>query len=307
MQSPEYENRKNYLNNNPEINKKWKSLISLWKNVTDELKKALNPEDFSDAVKRRIELTSKNIFDLINKENIKPDFSRHRKRIRNEEAQRNEYVIECNIPSSDYIFKKIKDERGVVSMLWNSINKYLQPITDEIWALKIAKDTSKPQSQDLSYEALKTKTPTTESNILQNSWNEEKSKTQEINETKTDSNNSTENIKKAEENKEDEEFIEEKESKKDEWAENHYCGNDDNIVNESWNVVPNEKKLNEEYNNFEEKKIIQDFETLEDNETKIKKPHKTKNFQNKISEDETIDWITYYTDENGQRWFKFPD
>jgi hypothetical protein len=79
--------------------------------------------------------------------------------IRNEVDERHEYVIQCVNPSSDYIFRKIKEERGVVSMFGDSIDKYLQPVADKIRALKstlrasIILDTPK---SDLTFEALKT-------------------------------------------------------------------------------------------------------------------------------------------------------
>ena len=157
-----YDAWKEYLKNDREINAKWKSLIELWENVKKDLKENLNSLPYSEALRRRKFLTAKNIFNVINTAKEKPNFAWDRKLIYNEEDQRDEYVIQCKNPSSDYIFRKIKQERGVANMHWESINKYLQPVADKIWALKAALRVSietETKPSDLSYEALRTEIP----------------------------------------------------------------------------------------------------------------------------------------------------
>ena len=155
-----YDAWKEYLKSDKEMNSKWNSLIALWKNVKKNLKENLESLPKTEALKRRKFLTAKNIFNIINTAKEKPNFSWVQKLIYNEEDERYEYVIQCINPSSDYIFRKIKEERWVVSMFWDSIDKYLQPVADKIWALKntlrvsINPETNK---SDLSYDSLKTK------------------------------------------------------------------------------------------------------------------------------------------------------
>jgi len=154
-----YDAWKEYLKNDREINAKWKSLIELWENVKKDLKENLNSLPYSEALRRRKFLTAKNIFNVINTAKEKPNFAWDRKLIYNEEDQRDEYVIQCKNPSSDYIFRRIKEERGVTNMHGESINKYLQPVADKIWALKAALRVSietETKPSDLSYEAMKT-------------------------------------------------------------------------------------------------------------------------------------------------------
>lgn len=154
-----YDAWKEYLKADKETNAKWKSLIDLWERVKNDLKDNLEDLPKDEAIRRRRALTAKNIFNIINTAKEKPNFKWKRKMIRNEEDERHEYVIQCINPSSDYIFRKIKEERGVVSMFGDSIDKYLQPVADKIWALKstlrvsITLDTPEP---DLTFEALKT-------------------------------------------------------------------------------------------------------------------------------------------------------
>lgn len=154
-----YDEWKEYLETDKEINAKWKSLIGLWERVKNDLTDNLEGLPRDEAIKRRRELTAKNIFNIINTAKEKPDFRWERKMIRNEKDERYEYVIQCINPSSDYIFRKIKEEKGVASMFGNSIDKYLQPVVDKIWALKytlrdsIILDT--PTSY-LTFESLKT-------------------------------------------------------------------------------------------------------------------------------------------------------
>ena len=155
-----YDARKEYLKSDKEMNSKWKSLTELSRNVTKDLKNNLESLPYSEALKRRKFLTAKNIFNLINTAKEKPNFSWIQKLIYNEEDERHEYVIQCIDPSSDYIFRKIKEERWVVSMFWDSISKYLQPVADKIWALKDTLRVSiqtETKPSDLSYESLKTK------------------------------------------------------------------------------------------------------------------------------------------------------
>ena len=154
-----YDSWKEYLKTDKNMNEKWKFLISLWENVSEEIKEVLESLPKREAMKRRRELTAKNIFNVINTAKQKPNFRWQRKMIWNEWDERYEYVIQCLNPSSDYIFRKIKEERGVVSMHWESINKYLQPVADKIWILKTALRTSvKPEvaKWDLSYESMRT-------------------------------------------------------------------------------------------------------------------------------------------------------
>jgi hypothetical protein len=65
----------------------------------------------NEALRRKKHLTAKNIFNAINTAREKPNFSWIQKLIYNEEDERHEYVIQCINPSSDYIFRKIKEER----------------------------------------------------------------------------------------------------------------------------------------------------------------------------------------------------
>lgn len=155
-----YDAWKEYLKSDKEMNSKWNSLIALWKNVKKNLKENLESLPKTEALKRRKFLTAKNIFNIINTAKEKPNFSWVQKLIYNEEDERYEYVIQCINPSSDYIFRKIKEERWVVSMFWDSIDKYLQPVADKIWALKNTLRVSiNPEinKSDLSYDSLKIK------------------------------------------------------------------------------------------------------------------------------------------------------
>lgn len=155
-----YDAWREYLKNDREMNTKWKSLIALWENVRKDLKENLETLPHSEALKRRKFLTAKNIFNIINTAKERPNFNWIQKLIYNEADERYEYVIQCLNPSSDYIFRKIKEERGVANMHWESINKYLQPVADKIWALKETLRVSmspETEKSDLSYENLKTK------------------------------------------------------------------------------------------------------------------------------------------------------
>ena len=154
-----YDAWKEYLKSDKEMNSKWKSLTELSRNVSKDLKDSLESLPYAEALKRRKFLTAKNIFNLINTAKEKPNFNWIQKLIYNEEDERYEYVIQCIDPSSDYIFRKIKEERWVVSMFWDSINKYLQPVADKIWALKDTLRVSiqtETKPSDLSYESMKT-------------------------------------------------------------------------------------------------------------------------------------------------------
>ena len=187
-----YDAWKEYLKSDKEMNSKWNSLIALWKNVKKNLKENLESLPKTEALKRRKFLTAKNIFNIINTAKEKPNFSWGRKLIFNEEDDRYEYVIQCINPSSDYIFRKIKEERWVVSMFWDSIDKYLQPVSDKIWALKNTLRVSiNPEinKSDLSYDSLKTRTV----------W------------------------------------------EMPEWIKNRYTWDDENIMNEDGDIIPNPK------------------------------------------------------------------
>ena len=157
-----YDAWKEYLKSDKEMNSKWKSLIELWENIKKDLKENLNSLPYSEALRRRKFLTAKNIFNAINTAKEKPNFAWDRKLIYNEEDERDEYVIQCKNPSSDYIFRRIKEERGVTNMHGESINKYLQPVADKIWALKETLRVSiqtETKPSDLSYEAMKIELP----------------------------------------------------------------------------------------------------------------------------------------------------
>lgn len=170
-----YDAWKEYLKSDKEMNSKRKSLIALWKNVKKDLKENLESLPKTEALKRRKFLTAKNIFNIINTAKEKPNFSWVQKLIYNEEDERYEYVIQCINPSSDYIFRKIKEERWVVSMFWDSIDKYLQPVADKIWALKNTLRVSiNPEinKSDLSYDSLKTKTEMLEWAENHYAWND---------------------------------------------------------------------------------------------------------------------------------------
>ena len=153
-----YDAWKEYLKNDKEMNAKWKSLVVLWENVKKDLKENLESLPYSEALRRRKYLTAKNIFNAISTAKEKPDFSWFQKIIYNEEDERHEYVIQCTDPSSDYIFRKIKEERGVANMHGESIDKYLKPVADKIRALKDTLRVSiqtESNPQDLSYESMK--------------------------------------------------------------------------------------------------------------------------------------------------------
>lgn len=162
-----YDAWKEYLKADKDMNTRWKSLTSLWENVSEDLKNALEKMPKAEATKRRRELTAKNIFNIISTAKQKPNFRWQRKMIWNEEDERYEYVIQCLNPSSDYLFRKIKEERWVTNMHWESINKYLQPVTNKIWALKAALNVSvNPEtSQNLSYESVKMCIPDDEKEV----------------------------------------------------------------------------------------------------------------------------------------------
>ena len=154
-----YDAWREYLKNDREMNTKWKSLVALWENVKKDLKSNLESLPNSEALRRRKYLTAKNIFNIISTAKEKPNFNWGQKLIYNEEDERYEYVIQCINPSSDYIFRKIKEERGVTNMHGESIDKYLQPVADKIWALKDTLRVSiQPEAKpsDLSYESMKT-------------------------------------------------------------------------------------------------------------------------------------------------------
>lgn len=155
-----YDAWREYLKTDKDMNRRWKSLTSLWENVSEDLKNALEKLPKAEATKRRKALTAKNIFNVISTAKQRPNFRWQRKLIYNEQDDRHEYVIQCLDPSSDWIFRKIKEEKWVTNMHGESINKYLQPVTNKIWALKAAlrvsvETESKPS--DLSYEAIKMK------------------------------------------------------------------------------------------------------------------------------------------------------
>ena len=154
-----YDAWREYLKNDREMNTKWKSLVALWENVKKDLKNNLESLPNTEALRRRKYLTAKNIFNIISTAKEKPNFNWGQKLIYNEEDERYEYVIQCINPSSDYIFRKIKEERGVTNMHGESIDKYLQPVADKIWALKDTLRVSiQPEAKpsDLSYESMKT-------------------------------------------------------------------------------------------------------------------------------------------------------
>lgn len=162
-----YDAWKKYLKMDKDTNMRWKALTSLWENVSEDLKDVLEKVPKAEAMKRRRELTARNIFNIINTAKQRPNFRWQRKIIWNEEDERHEYVIQCLNPSSDYIFRKIKEERWVTNMHWESIDKYLQPIANKIWALRAALKVSvNPEtSQNLSYESVKTNIPDDEKEV----------------------------------------------------------------------------------------------------------------------------------------------
>ena len=153
-----FEAWKEYLKADKDMRERWKSLVDLWENVKEDLKNTLQSAPKAAAMRRKRELTERNIFDIINTAKQRPNFKWQRKMIWNEEDERHEYVIQCLNPSSDFLFRKIKEERWVTNMHWESINKYLQPVANQIWALKAAvtvsvtPETSKTVS---SYENIK--------------------------------------------------------------------------------------------------------------------------------------------------------
>ena len=150
---------KDYLKTDKDMNRRWKSLIALWEEVSNDIKKTLEWLPKAEASSRRRELTALNIFNILNNTNQKLDFTWHKKSIWNQDDGRREYVVECYSASSDFVFKKIKEYRWVASMYWTSINKYLQPVANKIWALKVAMNASvNPETNKLrlSYESMKT-------------------------------------------------------------------------------------------------------------------------------------------------------
>lgn len=214
-----YDAWKEYLKNDKEMDAKWKSLIALWKNVKKDLEENLKSMPYSEALRRRKYLTAKNIFNVINTAKQKPNFSWFQKVIYNEEDGHHELVIQCKDPSSDYIFRKIKEERWVASMFWSSIDRYLQPVANKIWALKDTLRVSinpETNNSDLSYDSLKIKKPI----------------------------------------------------EMPEWIENHYTGDDENIVNEDGDVVLNPKY---EHVPVENPEVIEDENNTVSKEGELKK------------------------------------
>lgn len=155
-----YNDWKEYLKNDRDMNKRWNSLVSMWERTKKDLNESLDPMLKKEALNRKNELTARNIFNLLNTTKERLDFKRYKKSIYNEKDERHEYVIACRKESSDFIFKKLKEERWVANMQWESINKYLQPVADRIWALNQALKISvhtETKPSDLSYKKLKTK------------------------------------------------------------------------------------------------------------------------------------------------------
>ena len=103
-----YNDWKEYLKNDRDMNKRWNSLVSLWERIKKDLNESLDPMLKKEALNRKNDLTARNIFNLLNVAKDKLDFRHHKKAIYNEKHDRNEYVIECYNPSSDFIFGKIK-------------------------------------------------------------------------------------------------------------------------------------------------------------------------------------------------------
>ena len=235
-----YDAWKEYLKTDKDMNNRRKFLTSLWESVCSALENALEKLPEADAMKRRRELTARNIFNVINTAKQKPNFRWQRKVIWNEEDERHEYVIQCLNPSSDWIFRKIKEERWVTNMHWTSINKYLQPVANKIWALKATLQVSSvPEtSKQLGYKSMKTKTALVDgidSNLSEideevDIYEEERKK---------------------------------KERKKIEDAEINYGSKSPNTIDDEWNVVPNEDVINQEQfegndnlENEEEQKVV---------------------------------------------------
>ncbi len=156
-----FEDWKEYLKSDKEMKSKWNSLTEIWTKTNNEISNALNDTPREWAKKRSRLLAQQTIFNLLNQTEEKLDFAWRRKLIFNEKDERYEYVIACKNAASDYIFSEIKKARWVVSMQGESINKYLQPVANKIWALRMVKNTDRPQIQpkNLSYEAMRTKVP----------------------------------------------------------------------------------------------------------------------------------------------------
>jgi len=112
---------------------KWNSLTKVSK------KKLLSTLGRSDE-----EIKNK-VFQLIVNSNIKLDFRWCKFDYFDEKLWRQVYKIKCTSAKEDYIFSQIKKELGK-KIQWQTIDKYLRPVAQKIWALKMAQDVSRPQS-----------------------------------------------------------------------------------------------------------------------------------------------------------------
>lgn len=157
-----YEEWKKYLNTDKDMKEKWHFLTTAWKNISENFKENLNSLSRRDAAKRKRDLISREIFDLLSKQKQKLDFRHDTKKVRFDEYPYIRDVIFCYDDSADFVFSSIKRIRWVRSMEEDSIDNYIVPVADKIWALRTAVQTSvKPETSksDLSYQTMKTKIP----------------------------------------------------------------------------------------------------------------------------------------------------
>ena len=157
-----YEAWKKYLNTDKDMKEKWHFLTTAWKHISENFKAKLNSLSKREAARRKRDLISKEIFNLLSSQKQKLDFRHGMKKERFDEYPYLRDVIFCYDHSADFVFSDIKRIRWVRSMQEDSIDNYIVPVADKIWALKMAVQTSvKPETSksDLSYQTMKTETP----------------------------------------------------------------------------------------------------------------------------------------------------
>lgn len=210
-----YQDWQDYLKLDKDMKSKWTSLTALSENMRQRIMESFEGKTKNELLEQARKGVSKDIFELLVSSKNKLDFSWDIQTIRRDRGygEREEYYIYCLDKVSNVVFDRIKTLRWVANMHWESINKYLQPVSDKIYALKSALSVSinpEIRKKIISYEAEKTK------------------------------------IKAIDEEREIREEIEEAKRKQDiEDAGRNYGPNGVNIVNGEWNVIPNVDLLNQ--------------------------------------------------------------
>ena len=219
-----YEDWKDYLKTDKDMKEKWKSLISLWKNVRQSIRESFDGKTKNELLEDERKRVWEAIFKLLSRSNKKLDFSWETKTITKNRGygEHQEYYIYCPDIVSNTVFGRIKTIKWVANMHWDSIDEYLIPVSNKIWALKMALRTSitpEARKEALSYKEMKTKVKT----IDEKKW------------------------KGVDDEKEIRREIEEEEMRKNiEDAECNYGPNSRDTVNGEWNVVFNEAFLNKQ-------------------------------------------------------------